>query len=208
MKYRESGMPAEDYWEQLLHVPQILDRFGFGPDTGEVAELGCGYGTFTVPLARRIGGPVQAFDIDPAMVARTRERAAAAGLTNVRAECRDVFHDGFGLRDGSCDAVLLFNIVHGEQPVTMLREAGRVLRHGGVLAVIHWRSDVVTPRGPSAEIRPKAPQILEWASTAGGLVVAEPPFLLPPWHYGVKLTKAPAEPANVRAARGAGGGHS
>ena len=56
MKYRESGMPPRDYWESLLDVALVLDRFNLGSRTGDVAELGCGYGTFTVPLARRIRG--------------------------------------------------------------------------------------------------------------------------------------------------------
>ena len=34
----------------------------------DVAELGCGYGTFAVPVARAISGTVYTFDIDPVMV--------------------------------------------------------------------------------------------------------------------------------------------
>jgi SAM-dependent methyltransferase len=189
MKYRESGMPPQDYWEALLDVALILDRFGFDAAIGDLAELGCGYGTFTVPLARRIGGIVHAFDIDAEMVKKTQRRAAAAGLANVRVAQRDVFTDGLGLAASSCDAMLLFNILHSEAPVEMLREAWRVVRPGGTAAVIHWRCDLPTPRGPSAEIRPSPEQILKWAETAGGLAAAEPPFSLPPWHYGVKLLK-------------------
>ncbi|OHE78342.1 MAG: hypothetical protein A3G75_02280 [Verrucomicrobia bacterium RIFCSPLOWO2_12_FULL_64_8] len=55
MKFRESGMPPQDYWETLFDVPRILDAFGFGSATGDVAELGCGYGTFTMPLAQCLG---------------------------------------------------------------------------------------------------------------------------------------------------------
>lgn len=42
MKVRDSGMPPQDYWETLFDVPHILDAFGFGPATGDVAELGGG----------------------------------------------------------------------------------------------------------------------------------------------------------------------
>ena len=68
-------MPPQDYWETLFDVPAILDRFGFGATTGDVAELGCGYGTFTLPLAERIAGRVFGIDLDPNMVATTRDRA-------------------------------------------------------------------------------------------------------------------------------------
>lgn len=184
MRLRESGMPALDYWETLLDVQGILDAFGFAAPTGDVVELGCGYGTFTLPLARRIGGSVHALDIDPEMVALTACRATEAAIGNIRATVRDVVIDGFGRPPGSCDAALLFNILHAEQPVALMRAAAEVVRPGGLVAVIHWRSDVPTPRGPGLEIRPRPEQIVAWAAEAG-LVPASAPFMLPPWHYGV-----------------------
>lgn len=189
MKLRESGMPPPDYWETLLDVPRILDAFGFGPATGDVAELGCGYGTFTLPLARRIGGTVHTLDIDPAMVALTLARAAEAGLTNVQAETRDVLASGFGPPTGSCDAALLFNILHAEEPVALLRAARDVVRPGGLVAAIHWRTDIATPRGPSLDIRPQPEQITAWAIEAG-LSSDGPSFDLPPWHFGLKLRRS------------------
>jgi len=120
-------MPDQDYWETLFDVDGILDAFGIGPQTGPVVELGCGYGTFTLPMARRTSSAVHAFDIDAAMVETTKRRARAADLTQIIVERRDVFAEGFGLPDGSCDACLLFNILHGEDPVAMLRESARVL---------------------------------------------------------------------------------
>ncbi len=189
MKLRESGMPAEDYWETLLDPESILAHFPLGGNTADVAELGCGYGTFTVPLARRIAGRVHAFDIDDAMLARTATRAAHAGLTNISVTHRDVFAVGYGLQDGSCDAGLLFNILHGESPVELLRETGRVVRLGGVVAVIHWRTDIQTPRGPSEDIRPAPEQIVEWADAAGGLELTAGPFELAPYHYGLTFTR-------------------
>lgn len=188
MKVRDSGMPPQDYWETLLDVPGILDAFGFGPATGDMAELGCGYGTFTLPLARRIGGTVHTIDIEAEMIAITRQRATAAGLTNVQAALRDVLADGFGPPAGSCDAALLFNILHAEQPVALLRAARDVVRPGGLVAVIHWRSDIATPRGPSLDIRPRPEQIIAWAVEAG-LESDGGSFLLPPWHYGLKLRR-------------------
>lgn len=189
-------MPAQDYWETLFGVTTILDRFCFGPNTGDVAELGCGYGTFTLPLARRIAGRVIGIDLDPAMVATTQDRAQRAGLRNIHVTVRDVLRDGFGAEPESCDAVLLFNILHGEEPVAVLRAARDVVRPGGQVAMIHWRSDIATPRGPSAAIRPKPEQILEWAEAAGGLAATAPAFLLPPWHYGLHLKKLRAPENN------------
>ena len=181
-------MPPQDYWESLLDVPGTLDAFGFGPATGDVAELGCGYGTFTVPLAQRIGGVVHALDLDPAMVAATAQRAAAAGLANVRTGQRDVLTDGFGVAPGSCAACLLFNILHAEEPIALLRAARQAVQPGGLVAVIHWRSDLATPRGPSLAIRPRPEQLRAWAAEAQLSVDGES-FALPPWHYGLSLRR-------------------
>lgn len=194
MIFRESGMPEQEYWETLFDVPLVLDRFGLGQNTRDVAELGCGYGTFTVPLARRIAGRVFAIDLDPVMVETTQRRVIKAGLRNVHLSTRDVVSDGFGVVPGSCDAVLLFNILHCEEPFLVLSAAAEAVRPTGVVAVVHWRTDIATPRGPSAAIRPKPEQILEWADGVGGLAPAEPPFMLPPWHYGVALRRTSAVP--------------
>ena len=191
MKLRESGMPAQAYWETLLDVPFILDAFGFIADsaTGDIAELGCGYGTFTIPLAARIRGTVHALDLDPAMVATTTARASAASLPNVRTSVRDVATSGYDLPPASCAAALLFNILHAEDPVALLRAARDLVRPGGFVAVIHWRSDLPTPRGPSLAIRPTPAQILTWAHTATGLTPPASPLNLPPWHYGLALRR-------------------
>jgi hypothetical protein len=62
---------------------------------------------------------------------------------------------------------MIFNLLHLEQPVDLLREAYRTLQDGGVLSVIHWRSDIPTPRGPSLAIRPTPEQCREWMAEAG-----------------------------------------
>jgi SAM-dependent methyltransferase len=181
MKIRDSGMPDETYWETLLDVPLILDRLDIRRFT-DVAELGCGYGTFTIPIAKVLAGTVYTFDVDPAMLDRTHERGAGLRIIG---EQRDVMADGFGVR---ADAVLLFNILHCEGPVELLRHAAKALHPDGQVLVIHWRFGQ-TPRGPGLDIRPRPEQIVAWAHEAGleadGGVVD-----LPPWHYGLKLRRA------------------
>jgi SAM-dependent methyltransferase len=189
MKLRESGMPEEAYWETLFDVGLILDRLGVDARLRNVVEFGCGYGTFTVPVAERVSGTVTTYDIDPAMVERTRQRAVAAAAYNILYVVRDVFVDGFGGEAGSNDACLLFNILHCEEPVKLLAEAARVVRPGGAVLVIHWRYDAATPRGPSLEIRPRPERIIGWAEQTGLLQVEGRMIDLPPWHYGYRLKR-------------------
>ncbi|MBI4558137.1 MAG: class I SAM-dependent methyltransferase [Candidatus Hydrogenedentes bacterium] len=189
MKLRESGMPDEVFWETLLDVKLILDRLGIDDTLRDVVELGCGYGTFTLPVARRIGGTLTTLDIEPDMAARTTRRARDAGLSNVVCMVADVGADGFGVAPESQDGCLLFNILHCEEPVRLLAEGARTVRPGGSVFVIHWRFDATTPRGPSMAIRPKPENILEWAEQMGLLTNSSGVLDLPPWHYGIRFTR-------------------
>lgn len=111
MKVPDSGMPEETYWESLFDIPLILDRLKIDRTVEHVAELGCDYGTFTLPVARRIQGVLFTFDIERAMIDRTLARAAAEGVSNINVRLRDVLATGFGLETELCDAVLLLNIL-------------------------------------------------------------------------------------------------
>ena len=56
VKVRDSGMPDERLWEALFDVALILERMGIDASLADLAELGCGYGTFSIPVAKRILG--------------------------------------------------------------------------------------------------------------------------------------------------------
>ena len=187
MRVRDSGMPEESYWESLFDVPRVLDELEIDQRIGDAVEVGCGYGTFTLPVAQRIRGTLHTFDIEQEMVERTLMRASTADIRNLRATVRDVIANGFGLPDGSVDVVLLFNILHAENPEQMLRASAALLKPGGRILVIHWRSDVPTPRGPKLSIRPRPEQIAAWGKSVG--LQADPSRLLPPWHFGLALRR-------------------
>jgi len=89
-----------------------------------------------------------------------------------------------GLADGSVDFVMLFNILHADERLAMLREAWWVTSSGGRLAVIHWNYDSGTPRGPTMSIRPRPEDCRSWAEQVGYRL--QPPGMvdLPPYHYG------------------------
>ena len=184
MRIRQSGMPEESYWESLFNVPLILDRLGIDGKIGDVIEVGCGYGTFTIPVAQRITGHIIAVDIDPAMIQRTQERATAAGATNVICSQQDIMT----LDCNAADGCLLLNILHGEQPQDLLSKAAQLIRPGGCVWAIHWRYDPSTPRGPTMDIRPRPEQITEWTEGTGLLTLGET-IDLPPWHFGLRLTR-------------------
>ncbi len=185
MKTRESGMPDEAMWQGFFRPEEVLRRLLLTEACGDVVDFGCGYGTFTIPAARIVRGNVFALDIEPDMVKETRRKARAAGLRNVRARRRDFVAEGTGLADASVQYAMLFNILHAEDPLLLLREARRVLEPGGLLAIMHWNYDPATPRGPSMDIRPRPQQCRAWAVQAGFEPMPPGTIDLPPYHYGM-----------------------
>ena len=184
MKTRESGMPNEEMWDTFFDPEVILDSLGIKNLIGSIADLGCGYGTFTIPVAKRTIGLVYAIDIEKDMLRVTQEKVKQSGLKNVKVIQRDFIVDGAGLADSSCDLVMLFNILHAEEPLNILAETKRILTSKGKVAIIHWIPDPTTPRGPPMSIRPRPEQIQDWLKETG-FNLKDRIIPLPPYHYGV-----------------------
>ncbi|MFH1989079.1 MAG: class I SAM-dependent methyltransferase [Pseudomonadota bacterium] len=198
MKGRESGMPDEAYWASFFDPEGVLDRLQVTRGgCYNLVEFGCGYGTFTLPAASRTRGLVTALDIEPDMVSQVEQRAHAMGMSNVRAALRDFVAHGTGVEDGSQGHAMLFNLLHIEEPLPLLREAYRTLQPGGILSVIHWRSDIETPRGPPMAIRPGPEPCATWLSEVGfDSVINVDLGWAAPYHFGL-LAQRPANRGSI-----------
>jgi SAM-dependent methyltransferase len=187
MKGRESGMPEEAFWATFFDPEAALDQLlTLAGSPGNIVEFGCGFGTFTLPAARRTAGVVSALDIEPEMVESVREKADAEACDNIHVELRDFVADGTGLETGSQAHAMIFNLLHLDNPVALLSEAHRVLCTGGAVSVVHWRSDIPTPRGPSLDIRPTPEQCREWMQEAGFTAVQTVDLQsCCPYHFGL-----------------------
>lgn len=97
-------------------------------------DVGCGPGTITVDLARRVApGPVVGIDVTPAPLAEARELAAREGVA-VGFRVEDVY--ALAAADDTYDVVHAHQVLqHLSDPVAALREMARVCRPGGVIAV-------------------------------------------------------------------------
>ena len=103
-------------------------------------------------------------------------------------EQRDILTQTTGLADNSIDYVMLFNILHHDAPVDFFIEAYRILKPKGKVGIIHWRSDISTPRGPDLSIRPRPDQILQWIDRQKFNIDKEP-VVIEPYHYGLVISK-------------------
>lgn len=181
-------MPEEILWASFFDVGLILTELQVVPDIDNLVEIGCGYGTFTIPSAVKINGRLHAFDIEEGMIETVKQELKSRPINNVILEQRDVLTQTTGLADNSVDYVMLFNILHNESPDDFLNETYRILKPEGKLGILHWRSDIETPRGPVLTIRPTPAQILALIDERK-FTIYKPPTVILPYHFGLVLSK-------------------
>ena len=184
MKARESGMPEEKMWEQFFDVEKILDELEINNGIQRLVDFGFGYGTFTIPASKKIKGMIYAYDIEDALNKELESKLKINNITNVIPSTRDFISNGTDLQNEEVDYVMLFNILHADESIDILKETFRILKKKGRVGVIHWNYDPSTPRGPSMSIRPK-PEELKNMLTYAGFSIIKHNINLPPYHYGI-----------------------
>jgi len=107
-----------------------------GAKKGQViVDLGCGPGRFTILAARIVGpeGKVYALDIHPLHTAIVAARIAIGGPKNIsimHADCCAT-----GLPDKAIDLIFINDAFHEFDKVGCLKEAARILKADGILAI-------------------------------------------------------------------------
>jgi SAM-dependent methyltransferase len=190
MKYRESGMPAEQLWQTFFEPTDILNKMEINRHVNILLDIGCGYGTFLLPAAKLVTSKVVGIDIDTDMIGVCREKVKIAQITNVELIngdiCSEATTNEIQPYQGVIDYITLFNMLHCEGPLDLLKKVYKLLNNGGKLGIIHWKYEE-TPRGPSMAIRPKAEMIMDWAAKTGFKLIKQ--VDLPPYHFGLIFLK-------------------
>ena len=108
----------------------------------KVADIGCGPGYFTIPLAKYlVHGRLHALDTDEEMVEVARSRVTAARLGNVQVlACQPT---EFPIEPGSLDGAFLSLVVHhgGLDREAFLKAVRGLLRANGWCTVIEWHGE-------------------------------------------------------------------
>lgn len=188
MKVRDSGMPEEQRWNDFFRIDHLLSAMEIDSAIVDMVEVGSGYGTFTIPSAKLIQGKLYAFDIEQDMIEYLNQKIQTEHIHNIILEKRDILAHTTGLPEGSVDYVMLFNILHHDSPLELIDEAYRILKPSGKIGIIHWRSDIETPRGPDLSIRPRPEHIIEWADVHK-FQIHKHPFIIEPYHFGCIISK-------------------
>src|SRR5262245_27042172 len=135
------GWAAWLAWTERNFLPVtecVADRAGWRPGV-RVLDVACGAGYPALAAAVRVrpGGTVIASDLAPEMTAVAAAAAAAAGITNI--EFRTLDAERLGIDDASVDSVTnVYGLMFCPDPPRAVREAYRVLRSGGRIAIVTW----------------------------------------------------------------------
>lgn len=105
----------------------------YHPDPDVVVDIGCGRGTSTITLARRLSPALLlAADASAGLLAEARDRFAEARVRVPAAWVGCDFHD-LPLLDATADAaVAAFCLYHSPEPARVIGEIARILRPGGI----------------------------------------------------------------------------
>jgi len=112
---------------------RILCRFLAG-QKGDMLDAGGSYGAFSFHFAR-LGWNIRVIDFDQDNLRAGRAIKEHLGVNTISFHYGDLIQTGF--KDGEFDAVLLCHVLeHIKEDIMLLRELHRILRPGGILAIV------------------------------------------------------------------------
>jgi len=172
------------FMEGFLNPNEVLNQLELSANM-TAADFGSGSGGWAIPLAKRLEkGRVFAIDILEEPLSALKGKAALGKLSNVQTILADV-EKGTELLDGSCDLVLMTNLLFQVDDIgVVFQEALRVLRKGGKILIVDWKEDA--PFGPK-EKRVSPEEVKKTAKELGSLVEKE--FSAGSFHWGLILGK-------------------
>lgn len=152
---QQTGLTDAQITSADVEVPRLVELLALTPGMA-VADVGAGFGAWTMRLAREVGptGRVYATDLGAAQLAALREITQRERLGNVTVI--EGTANSANLPPICCDAVLIRDAYHHfTQPDALVRSVAASLKPGGRLAVIDFppRPNSEVPGGVPADRR-------------------------------------------------------
>jgi ubiquinone/menaquinone biosynthesis C-methylase UbiE len=151
-------------------------------DDGDLLDVGCGIGYFTIPAAmllksnRAIG-----IDIIPEMIDIAKIKAT--DIDNIEFKVSGEY--SFPVENNSMKYVFISNVIHEiEDKIKYLYEVKRVLKEDGYFLIIDWEKREMK-MGPPVYERISKDEMIELCEKAGFITIES--IEASPNHYGLKL---------------------
>lgn len=151
-EHTDTGSGSGAHLEGVLDPHRVLEEIGILPG-GALLDAGCGEGRFSIPAASMVGGEgkVYALDTSEKRIESLRRAALDRDLPQIEAFVADAT-ERIPLPADSVDVCLMANVFHDlvEDGAVKgnLSEIRRVLKPGGVLAIVDFKKNVQRPPGP------------------------------------------------------------
>ena len=162
---QQTGLTDAQIESAGVEVPRLVELLELKPGMA-VADVGAGFGAWTMRFAREVGptGRVYATDLGAAQLAALRDVSRRERLDNVTVI--EGAANSTNLPPRCCDAVLIRDAYHHfTQPDALVRSVAASLKPGGRLAVIDFppRPNSEVPAGVPADRRGHGvpPEIVE-----------------------------------------------
>ncbi|MDD5110171.1 MAG: class I SAM-dependent methyltransferase [Patescibacteria group bacterium] len=184
-------MPYITSDSQLLHPEAVFAHLKLRAGS-KIADLGCGgHGQFTLGAARLAGttGKVYAVDILKSALAEIAKKARLENLPNIKPIWANLEIVGVtAVPEASLDITLLINVLFQTRDrASIFREARRLLKPGGQLLVVEWKT-TATPFGPPTDHRLSPDQVVALGTAAR--LQRQETFDAGKYHYGIVFTKS------------------
>jgi ubiquinone/menaquinone biosynthesis C-methylase UbiE len=152
---QQTGLTEGQIKAAELEVPELARLFELKPGM-TVADVGAGFGAWTMRFSRAVGpsGRVYATDIGAAQLAALRDAVQREGLTNVTVIEGALATTNLPLV--CCDAILIRDAFHHlTEPAAIVKSLAAALKPGGRMAVIDFppRPNSEVPAGVPADRR-------------------------------------------------------
>ena len=174
----------------LLDPYFILEQIELGAGM-KMADLGCGAaGHFVIPAGKIVGGTgvVYAVDLLKPVLDAVKSRAKLEGVGNVKPIWSNLeIYGATDIAPGSLDVVLLANTLFQiKKRDEVFREAARLVKSGGKVAIVEWGLGEA-PMGPPPAMRLGKDAVRELAKKSG--LTERKEFKAGPYHYGLIFVK-------------------
>jgi tocopherol O-methyltransferase len=136
--------------QALLNENRVLAEIAHITTSDHVVDFGCGYGTSAVWLAKHIGCRVVGITLTEEQVTSAKQLSKENNVDHLTEFAVMDYHQT-ALRDATFDVVFAIeSISHSHTPLTVLREAYRLLKPGGRLVMADGyfgkKKDILTDR--------------------------------------------------------------